>query len=53
MYYFAYCTWLSDAELRKYVPEARYVTKAKAHNWQIQFRPPAAAPTAAGATCTT
>lgn len=38
MYYFAYCTWLSDAELRKYVPEAKFVTKAKAHNWQIQFR---------------
>ena len=38
MYYFGYCTWLEDAELRKYVPEARFVTKAKAHNHKVEFR---------------
>jgi hypothetical protein len=38
MYYFGYCTWLEDAELRKYFPEAKAVTKAKAHNWKIEFR---------------
>ncbi len=38
MHYFAYCTWLRDGELRKYVPEAKYVTKAKAHNRRVEFR---------------
>ncbi len=38
MYYFGYCTYLLDAELRKYLPEAVPVTKATAPNHQIQFR---------------
>ena len=38
MYYFGYCTYLLEDELRKYLPEARLVTKAKAVNHQIQFR---------------
>mgnify|MGYP000881573506 CR=1 FL=1 len=38
MYYFGYCTWLEDAELRKYVPEAKFVTKAIARNYRIEFR---------------
>ncbi|MED7924392.1 hypothetical protein SMD20_09125 [Nonomuraea sp. LP-02] len=38
MYYFGYCTYLLDEELRKYLPEAVQVTKAKAVNHQIQFR---------------
>jgi hypothetical protein len=38
MHYFGYCTWLSDAELRKYVPEARLITRATAHNHRVEFR---------------
>ncbi|MFT3969255.1 MAG: hypothetical protein QM695_03000 [Micropruina sp.] len=38
MYYFGYCTYLLDSELRKYLPEAVAVTKATAPNHQIQFR---------------
>ena len=38
MYYFGYCTYLLDSELRKYLPEAVAVTKASAPNHQIQFR---------------
>ena len=38
MYYFAYCTWLEDAELRRYVPEARLVTPAVAKNHRVEFR---------------
>lgn len=38
MYYFGYCTWLEDAELRKYVPEAKQVTKAVAKNHRVEFR---------------
>jgi hypothetical protein len=38
MYYFGYCTYLEEAELRKYLPEARMVTKAVAKNWKIEFR---------------
>lgn len=38
MYYFGYCTYLLDSELRKYLPEARPVTKAHAANHRIQFR---------------
>ena len=37
MHYFAYCTWLNDAELRRYFPEARLVTKAHAANHRLQF----------------
>jgi hypothetical protein len=38
MYYFGYCTYLEDAELRKYLPEAVFITKAKAHNYKVEFR---------------
>ncbi|MGC3955905.1 MAG: hypothetical protein QM804_16950 [Propionicimonas sp.] len=38
MYYFGYCTYLLESELRKYLPEAVEITKAKAPNHQIQFR---------------
>jgi hypothetical protein len=38
VYYFGYCTYLLEAELRKYLPEARRVTRANATNHQIQFR---------------
>lgn len=38
MYYFGYCTYLLESEVRKYMPEARAVTKATARNHQIQFR---------------
>jgi hypothetical protein len=38
MYYFGYCTYLLDDERRKYLPEARQITKAKAANHRIQFR---------------
>ena len=34
MYYFGYCTYLLDSELRKYLPEAVTVTKATAPNHQ-------------------
>jgi hypothetical protein len=37
MHYFAYCTWLNDPELRRYMPQARFVTKAYAANHRIQF----------------
>jgi hypothetical protein len=38
MYYFGYCTYLLESELRKYLPEAERITKARAVNHQIQFR---------------
>jgi hypothetical protein len=38
VYYFGYCTYLLESELRKYLPEAREITKAKAVNHQVQFR---------------
>jgi drug/metabolite transporter (DMT)-like permease len=38
MYYFGYCTWLDPAELAKYFPEARLVTRAVARNWKVEFR---------------
>lgn len=37
MYYFAYCTWVNDPELRRYMPEAEFVTKGYAANHQIRF----------------
>ena len=37
MHYFAYCTWLNDPELRRFMPEARFVTKAYAANHRLQF----------------
>jgi hypothetical protein len=36
-YYFVYCTWLDDEELRKYAPNARLVTKARAANHKLGF----------------
>ncbi|MCX4097121.1 hypothetical protein [Nocardia sp. alder85J] len=38
MYYFGYCTYLLESELRKYLPEALAITHATAVNHQIQFR---------------
>ncbi|BBH68717.1 hypothetical protein ACTI_54020 [Actinoplanes sp. OR16] len=38
MYYFGYCTYLLESELRKYLPEAKKVTHATAPNHQVQFR---------------
>jgi hypothetical protein len=38
MYYFGYCTYLLESELRKYLPEARLITKAHVANHRIQFR---------------
>lgn len=38
MFYFAYCTWLDESELRRYVPKAIFVTKAKAVNHKVEFR---------------
>jgi len=37
-YYFGYCTWLNEPELRRFLPTATLVTKARAANHQIQFR---------------
>lgn len=38
MYYFGYCTYLLDVERKKYLPEARTITKASVANHEIQFR---------------
>ena len=38
MYYFAYCTYLLEDELRKYLPEAERIVKASVANHEIQFR---------------
>lgn len=37
MYYFAYCTWLNDPEIRRYMPHCKPVTKAYAANYRLQF----------------
>ncbi|MED1951114.1 gamma-glutamylcyclotransferase family protein [Brevibacillus centrosporus] len=37
MYYFAYCTWLNDPELRRYMPNAEFVAKGYAQNHLIRF----------------
>jgi len=37
MYYFAYCTWLDDVEIKRYWPEAAVVTKAYVANHRLQF----------------
>jgi len=37
MHYFAYCTYLDDAELKVYLPEARFVTKARVRDHQVRF----------------
>lgn len=38
MYYFGYCTWLDEPELRRYQPEAALVTQAVARNHKVEFR---------------
>ncbi|MFT3906885.1 MAG: hypothetical protein QM718_11315 [Steroidobacteraceae bacterium] len=37
MHYFGYCTWLDDPELRRFMPQARAVTKGYAANHQLAF----------------
>lgn len=37
MLYFAYCTWLNDPEIRRYMPGCKAVTKAYAANYRLQF----------------
>lgn len=37
MHYFAYCTWLDDKELRRFMPEARAITKGEATNHRLMF----------------
>ncbi|HTN48664.1 MAG TPA: gamma-glutamylcyclotransferase [Burkholderiaceae bacterium] len=37
MHYFAYCTWLNDPEIRRYMPKSRLVTKGYAANHRLQF----------------
>jgi hypothetical protein len=38
MFYFAYCTWMDEKELRRYSPTAVFVTKARAVNHKVEFR---------------
>jgi hypothetical protein len=38
VYYFGYCTWLDEPELRRYQPEAKLVTRAVARNHKVEFR---------------
>jgi len=37
LHYFAYCTWLDDAELKRYFPQATLVTTGHAANHRLQF----------------
>lgn len=37
MYYFGYCTWLNDPELRRFIPEFTMVTKGYATNHKLRF----------------
>lgn len=37
MFYFAYCTWLNDPEIRRYIPSCKLITKAYAANYRLQF----------------
>ncbi|MDG4719623.1 MULTISPECIES: gamma-glutamylcyclotransferase [Thalassospira] len=37
MHYFGYCTWLDDAELRRFMPNAKMVTKGYAANHRLEF----------------
>lgn len=37
LYYFAYCTWLNDPEIRRYWPDTKAVTPARAANHRLQF----------------
>jgi hypothetical protein len=38
MFYFAYCTYMDETELRRYAPTAFFVTKARAINHKAEFR---------------
>lgn len=38
MYYFGYCTFLNEPELRTYLPEAVAITKGHAANHKVEFR---------------
>lgn len=38
MYYFGYCTFLNEPELRHYLPRAEAVTKGYAANSKVEFR---------------
>jgi hypothetical protein len=35
--YFAYCTWLNEPEIRRYMPKARLITKGHAANFRLEF----------------
>ena len=37
MLYFGYCTWLDDTELRRFMPNAKFVAYAKAPNHRLTF----------------
>jgi hypothetical protein len=37
VYYFGYCTWLDDAEVKRFMPEAKPVTKGYAANHELKF----------------
>jgi hypothetical protein len=38
MFYFCYCTFFDEEELKVYAPNAVFVTKAKAVNHRVEFR---------------
>jgi hypothetical protein len=38
VYYFGYCTFLNEPELRQYLPEAKAVVKGYAANHRLEFR---------------
>ncbi|MDZ7863254.1 hypothetical protein [Acidovorax sp.] len=52
LYYFAYCTWLNDPEIRRFWPTTKAITKAHAPTTACSSMPPASAATGAGATST-
>ena len=37
MYYFVYCTFLNEPEMRIYLPDAEVICKAKAKNHRVSF----------------
>ena len=37
MYYFAYCTWLNDPEIKRYWPDCKPLVKGHAANYRLQF----------------
>lgn len=49
MYYFAYCTWLHDIEVGRYMPEAKSITKGYAANHALRFHAAVSARIVAGA----